>query len=390
MSNNRAPIRILFTIPNFITAGSGQAMWNVVSRLNPDLFSPAICVLKRGGALEAEIEAAGVSILELPFIVPARPLHRLPAAVIRAARRFRPHGFHIWHSYHYGSDYTEPIIARLAGARAWVYTKKNMSWGDRAWHVRTALASRIAAQNTAMLTRFFAAPRVQRKVRMVPRGVDVKKFRPGTPPRLGLREKLGLSASDIVVGCVAHLLPVKGQNILLQAAAKLDGVHLVLAGKRLDESYASALDALCSSLGIADRVHFLGQVNDIAAFHAELDIFVLPTLARFRMEGCPVALLEAMASGLPCIATDIPGSQDIIEAGKSGILVPAEDPSALARALQQLIADPGRRQALGAAARRRIVECYTIEQEVARHEALYLEVLNNSSVVLSGSDLGRG
>jgi len=225
---------------------------------------------------------------------------------------------------------------------------------------------------------------------MVPRGVDVKKFRPGTPPRLGLREKLGLSASDIVVGCVAHLLPVKGQNILLQAAAKLDGVHLVLAGKRLDESYASALDALCSSLGIADRVHFLGQVNDIAAFHAELDIFVLPTLARFRMEGCPVALLEAMASGLPCIATDIPGSQDIIEAGKSGILVPAEDPSALARALQQLIADPGRRQALGAAARRRIVECYTIEQEVARHEALYLEVLNNSSVVLSGSDLGRG
>jgi glycosyltransferase involved in cell wall biosynthesis len=147
---------------------------------------------------------------------------------------------------------------------------------------------------------------------------------------------------------------------------------LVLAGKPGDESYVNRLHLLAQQLNIAQRIHFLGSVENIPALNAEIDIFVFPSR---RMEGCPVALLEAMACGLPCIATNIPGSQDIIEHGASGILVPPEAPDALADALRQLINSASERARLGVAARQRILEHYTIEREVAAHEALYAEIL---------------
>jgi glycosyltransferase involved in cell wall biosynthesis len=126
-------------------------------------------------------------------------------------------------------------------------------------------------------------------------------------------------------------------------------------------------------------VHFLGALADVPALHAELDMFVLPTLGRMRMEGCPVALLEAMACSLPCVATDIPGAQDVIEAGISGLLVPPEEPEALAEAIGSLLQSAELRRRLGDAARKRILARYTIEREVADYEALYSEILNTST-----------
>lgn len=370
-----APIKILYTIPNFITAGSGQALLNIVQRLDRNRFEPAIAVLKSGGRLEGTIRELGIPLYELPFTVAPRPIHSLPLRIWNAARCFRQYHFTLWHSYHYTDDYTEPLIARVAGAKAWVYHKKNMGWGSRAWRVRTMLASRIAAQNTDMLKQFFADPHTKAKVRLLPRGVDVGKFYPQADPRLGIRSRFGLNTATFLVGCVAHLVPVKGHPTLIQAIAKLPNAHLVLAGKPLDETYVNELTKLCADLDIADRVHFLGDVQDIPAFHAELDVFVLPTLARFRMEGCPVALLEAMACGLPCIATDIPGSRDVIQPDVSGLLVAPEDVDGLARLLADLHSTPERRAMLGAAARQRVLDCYTIEREVAAHEALYDELL---------------
>ncbi len=371
------PRRILFTIPNFITAGSGQALLNIVERLDRSRFAPAVCVLKRGGDLASAVEGLGLPLLEAPFMVAPRPLAGLPGRIWEAAEHFRPYGFHLWHSFHYLDDYTEPLIARAAGTRAWVYTKKNMSWGGRGWWARTRLASRVAAQNRAMLDGFFSRPAVRRKVRLIPRGVDAARFRPGILPKLAIRQGLGLDRETVVVGCVAHLVRLKGQRTLIQALARVSDTHLLLAGKPLDAAYAAELRQLCAELRVEERVHFTGHITDVAALHAELDIFVLPTLARAHPggEGCPVALLEAMASGLPCIATDVPGSQDLIEPGRNGLLVPPEDPAALAGAIRELSISAERRRVLGRAARQRILDHYTIEREVARHEALYAEVL---------------
>ncbi|MCC7450188.1 MAG: glycosyltransferase [Anaerolineae bacterium] len=375
-SPSRGTVNILFNIPNFITAGSGLALVEVIRRLNRDRFAPAVCVLKSGGKLEATIQELGIPLYEHPFTVAPRPIATLPMRIWRASRRFRPYHFTIWHSYHYSDDYTEPLMARAAGARAWVYTKKNMGWGSRAWQLRTLLASRIAAQNTTMLERFFAAPRHLAKTRLVPPGVDAEKFRPDVPPRLALRQRFSLATTTCVVGCVANLLPIKGQNFLIQAIAQVPQAVLLLAGRALDETYVAGLRRLCAELHAEDRVCFLDDVHDVPAFNAELDVFAFPSLA--KGEGCPVALLEALACGLPCIATHVPGSKDLITDGENGLLVSPENVQALAAAIRQLQASPQQRHTFGSAARRSILACHTIDHEVAALEALYGELLKDN------------
>lgn len=372
---NKEPISILFTIPNFIQAGSGQALLNIVRRLDRGKFSPAICVLRKGGKLDLEVENLGIPFLETSFTIPAQPYHTLISRAWRIAKIFRPYQFNLWHSFHYLDDYTEPLIAYFAGAKAWIYTKKNMNWYRRAWYLRTIFATRVAVQNHEMMEQFFKRAWARHKARLIPRGVDIQHFRPDVPQRLGLRKKLGISSQLTLICCVAHLVPVKGHHILLQAIRQLSNAALLIAGKSLDQLYADQLVKLKIDLGL-DHVHFLGDVHDVPALLAEVDIFVLPTLGRGRMEGCPVALLEAMACGRACIATDIPGSRDLIEHTKSGWLVPPEDVEAMANALRRLNDSPDLRYTLGKGARKRVVEHFSIEQEVAAHEALYTELFN--------------
>ena len=201
---------------------------------------------------------------------------------------------------------------------------------------------------------------------MAPPGVDIGDYRPRSEPRP--------SEGPLVVGCVAHLLPVKGHPTLIDAVGKCPGMVLKLAGRPLDAEYVGGLKRQIEDLGIEDRVEFLGPVADVPSLHHELDVCVLPTLAEGRMEGCPVALLEAMSSGLPVIATAIPGAKDVIEHGVSGLLVPAKEPERLAEALMELKSEE-RRQCLGAGARERIEQKYSLAHEIATHETVYERLL---------------
>ncbi|MBX2990058.1 MAG: glycosyltransferase [Bacteroidetes bacterium] len=369
-----SPAKILFTIPNFITAGSGRVMLNILERLDRSKFLPSICVLRRGGKLDAEVERLGIPFFELPFTVDVKPYWSLFERSRRAARAFSPYRFDLWHSFHYAGEYTEPIIARLAGAKAWVYTKKAMGWGSRAWKIRSLLATRIVADNSDMLRVMFERPWFARKVRLIHHGIPSAEYAP-TDNRLALRAHLGIGSRQIVVTSVAHLLPVKGHSTLIEALNQMPDAHLLLAGMPLDAEYVQSLHAQVKKYGLEGHVHFLGAVADVPALLSETDIFVLPTWAKWRMEGCPVALLEAMSCGRACIATDIPGSRDLIENGRSGLLVPPENPAALSHALTTLIENPSLRMRLGEAARERVLKHYTIEHEVAAHEQMYSELL---------------
>ncbi len=177
------------------------------------------------------------------------------------------------------------------------------------------------------------------------------------------------------MGCVAHLLPVKGQSTLVQAAAEVPDLQVLLAGRADEGEYAQSIRRQIERLDLLDRVFTVGMREDVDEFLRHLDIFVLPSLGRGRMEGCPVALLEAMSTGLACIATDIPGNRDLIVNDESGLLVPPEDPKSLAAALRRLVASSALRRRLGRAARRRCVEHFSTQQEAERYMALYDEVL---------------
>jgi glycosyltransferase involved in cell wall biosynthesis len=370
------PAKILFTIPNFITAGSGRAMLNIIERLDRARFDPSVAVLRRGGKLDAEVERLGIPLIEHQFTVDARPYHSLLRRARAAAAPLKAHRFALWHSFHYGDDYTEPLIARAAGARGWIYTKKNMNWHARAWHMRSFLARRIAAQNTDMMRDFFAGPIYRGKTRLIPRGVDVTRFSPSVPPRLKLREQLGIPADATVITSVAQLLAVKGHPVLILAAASVKKTHLLLAGGDEKSEYADSLRGQVKRHGVSDRVHFLGKVDDVSALLAETDIFALATRAQGHEEGCPVALLEAMAAGRACIATDVAGSRDLIVNGQSGILVPSGDPLAMGQAIDRFAQNAGERRRFGHAALTRVIEKFTIDHEVRAHEALYAEALH--------------
>ncbi len=369
-------ISILYTMPNFVTAGSGGALANIVRRLPRDRFDVRIAVLKPGGRLFDELPGEGIPVDVCLFKDRARPYAGLPLRIRRAARRLRSLGrFDIVHSWHYGDDYTEPLIARAAGAKAWVYTKKNMNWNGRAWKIRSLLATRIVAQNRDMEERFFAGRIYRRRVVRIPRGVDTRRFAPDPSARAAVRDRFGIPPESFAVACVAQMVPVKGHDVLIEALSHLpESVIVLFAGGPLESDYGSSLKRRAEGANAAGRIRFLGYVRDVPDLLRAVDAAVLPTLEEGRMEGCPVALLEAMSCGLPCIATDIPGSRDIVADGENGRLIPPGEPDALAAALRELLDDPEEARRIGGAARRRVLDRFSIEREVDDHVRLYEEI----------------
>jgi glycosyltransferase involved in cell wall biosynthesis len=169
---------------------------------------------------------------------------------------------------------------------------------------------------------------------------------------------------------VGRLDPFKGGTVIVAAwkrvAQQVRGARLNLVG---DGPERPALEAFAGDLGIADRVVFWGTCQDTVRFYASADVLVLPSLE----EGMPNALLEAMASGLACIASDLPSTRGIVEQGRTGVLVPPNDPTALADAIVRLLNDPGERTRLGLAARAR-VRPWALSGLIATYLAVYREM----------------
>jgi glycosyltransferase involved in cell wall biosynthesis len=368
-----APTPILYTIPNFITAGSGRAMLNIVERLDRNIYAPTICVQKRGGKLEREIERQGIPLLEAPFTTTARPYPTLAYRCWKLAKFFRPHRFKLWHSFHYSDDYTEPLIARFAGCRNWMYTKKNMMWRGRAWKMRTYFARAIAAQNSEMIESFFVSRNARSKARLVPCSVDASTFTPGE--RASMNGASTTFDAAPLIGCVANILPIKGQACLIEALPSIPGARLLLAGPFLDENYRQSLSDRAQELGLNDRVAFLGPVSDVVGFLRSLDVFILPTEP--PGEGCSAALLEAMACGKGCVATSVGGSKDVIEHGASGLLVKPGDVSEIIDAIRRLLDDANLCSSMGVAARLRVEQRYDIWHEVKAYQDIYASLLSS-------------
>ena len=181
----------------------------------------------------------------------------------------------------------------------------------------------------------------------------------------------------LVIGTVGRLSPVKDQTCLLRAVALLRRespalaarVHLVVVG---DGPLCAELQALVHALGLEAITWMPGERDDVPALLAAMDIFVLPSLS----EGVSNTVLEAMAAGLPVIATAVGGNTELVEPGFNGSLVAAGDPGALARALTALLASPTQRRCLGANARERVCRRFDWDNCVAAYLAVYDRVLD--------------
>ncbi|MBN2002307.1 MAG: glycosyltransferase [Anaerolineae bacterium] len=204
---------------------------------------------------------------------------------------------------------------------------------------------------------------VKEKCTIVPLGVDHRRFVPAAQPFNGPPTLL----------FVGRLRYYKGLDTLLHALPDLPGVHFNVVGSG---PMQAEWQKLAETLGVTERVHFLGEVPDadLAAQYHRAHIFVLPSNARSEAFGA--VLLEAMASGLPCVSTELgTGTSWVVQDGVTGCVTPAQDSAAMAAAIHDMLADPERLTAMGTAARARVEAEFTLERLITRVLSVYEEVI---------------
>lgn len=297
------------------------------------------------------------------------------AALRRSIRRQRASVVqcHLLGSAVYGG-----LAARLGGARAVAtfHGHADLPEGDRLRGLRFRILNRTAARVVFVsdhLRQAFlrATPLEPGITTVIPNGVDLSDCRPGAAP--AVRAELGIGPDELVIGAVGNVRTPKGYDDLLHAAAKLtlDGRRwrVVIVGDTSVDPYPR-LERMVKELGLGERVLFTGFRSDVGEVLRSFDLFVLPS----RTEGFSLSTVQAMACGLPVLATRSGGPEEIIQDGVNGMLVPAGDPSALAAGITRLAGDRELSARLGAAAPASARRRFGLQTMLDAYQALYDEL----------------
>ena len=320
-------------------------------------FDPLVIALGHRGTL-----ADGLEALDCPVHSLDTPTGLRPGLVPRLARLFRQLGVDVVHTHD-----DRPLLYGLpaawwAGVRRRVHTHHHgrIPQISRRQSLVIALASRLARPFVCVShdsARHMIAHGVPAsRVTVLHNGIDLARF-PYRGPQ-----------PDGPAVCVARLSPEKDVQNLVRAlphvVAALPDFRLEIAG---DGPCREELVGLIDALRVRDHVRLLGEVRDVPALLARARLFVLPS----QSEGVSLTILEAMARGLPVVATHVGGNPEVVLDGATGRLVPSRDPAALARAVIEVARDPNRARQMGHAGRQRVEAQFDVRQMVARYEALY-------------------
>ncbi len=369
-------MRVLHLITRLPVGGAEKLLVEIVHRLDRSRYDSIVCCIQEKGELAVELEASGVPVL---------CLHRMQSkgfdvgAIVSLVGLLRRNQIGLVHSHLYHANLYGRLAALVAGVPA-VATVHN-TYAQRKLHRRifNNLLSRVSAQVIAvseeirrdLLQYDWIAPD---RIATIPNGIDVGRIETRMT-RQQARERLGIADNELAIGCVGRLEEQKGHRYLLEALAmlnrdrKLAGrFRLVLVG---DGRLQRDLKDRASSLGVSEWTSFLGTRRDIAEILKSLDIFVMPSL----WEGFSVAMLEAMAAGLPVVISDVGGVSQTLGENEYGIKVPAGNAAELASAIRLLAEDPDGRASLGRSARKRVLAKFSIDVMMAALDRVYEEAL---------------
>lgn len=381
---SRPPVHVLHLIPTLERAGAENALARLVRHSDPTRVRHTIVSLTSRGPLAEPVEAAGATVLALNCRGYASTLAALPRLVghVRAA----------------GPDVIQGWMTH-ANILAWVARALGAPAARLAWNLRApgrglihesaltraltraaALASRrvdlMIANSSAAMKDFLGFGYAPREHAVVPNGFDLEAFRPDAAERDRARAALGLSPDAVAFGLVGRFHPVKGHKLFVEAAAEIarsrPRAAFVLVGAGTADS--PELDALLARHGVAGRFHRLGERSDVAQVMQALDVVCAPSF----YEGFPNVVGEAMASGLPCITTDVSDVRDIL--GDAGLIVPVGDTAALSAAMASLADDDRVRRRMGDAARGRVEERYSIGLVADRYQQLYAALVSSPAM----------
>ena len=212
---------------------------------------------------------------------------------------------------------------------------------------------------------------------MIYNGIEVGRFNPDNAVCTAARQKLDLPLETPVIGMVANLVPVKRHDLLLKALMKVrervPDVKCLLIG---DGVLRATLEGMVQQMGLSETVVFLGSRPDVAGLLPALDVFVLSS----DSESFSMAIVEAMASGKPVIATNSGGPGEIVIEGETGFLVPIGQPSSLAEKITLLLQNPTLAHQMGQKARCRAVNCFSLERMISAREMLFSDLLEREGL----------
>jgi glycosyltransferase involved in cell wall biosynthesis len=375
-------LRVAHIITGLEVGGAERMLQKVVAHLDRDAFRSDVISLAPPGPL-ADAVAAVSDRLEFlgmrPRVTDVAKLARLR----RLLREWQPDVVQTW-MYH--ANLAGGLAARLS-VRApviWNIVASGYSYSERR---RAQVVPRIVRLSAAA-SRFIPSRTVycsrraigfhhdlgfsKKGVEFIPTAFDVETFRPDPDARRSVRRELQLDDDARLVGLVARFHPIKNHDLFLTAARAIadqrSDTHFVLCGDGLTPDNAAVMD-IVRRHGVADRCHLLGRRTDMPRITAALDLACSSSFG----EGFPNTLGEAMACGVPCVATDVGDSAYLID--DTGMVVPRDDASAFANACLELLGDPARRTRLGAAARQRIEEQFEIGAIARQYERLYRDAV---------------
>jgi glycosyltransferase involved in cell wall biosynthesis len=372
--------RIVHIITGLPTGGTQSMLLRLLSRMDPDVWNPTVISLRDKGVIGDKLEAAGVPVRALGMREHPADL----GAVARLARWLRELRPAIVQTWLYHADLFGGLAARWAGGFPVIWNIRQSTLDPHIDRSRTIWIARLCARLSRRLPkRIICCSETARRVHadlgydadrmvVIPNGFDVDAFQPDLFARTSVRRELDLAPDTLLIGHVARFHPAKDHENLVEAARLLGeprpGVHFLLCGEGVDERN-EALRGWLDRSGIRNRFHLLGPRADIERILASLDIASLSSAE----EGFPNVIGEAMACGVPCVATDVGECAEIV--GNTGRVIPRRAPGALAGAWRQLIeAGPDARRGLGTEARARIEARFALPSMVTSYGALYKQV----------------
>lgn len=350
--------------------GTEKLVLDLAKRLHADI-PMAVCCLDQKGAWAQELEAASISVSEL-----RRPQGFTPSLGRTIAHLARATGARVLHCHHY-SPFVYGCVARVWSPRTRLVFTEHGRLSDAPPSAKRRAAnlllsrvpSRVFAVSAELRQHIVAEGFPERRVDVIYNGID-----PGVLPTLAcrqaIRDRLNVAATELVVGSVARLSPVKDLGVLIRSIALLNerrSATLVLIG---DGEERDALTAIARDTGMSERVRFLGHRDDARTWLSGFDVYVNSSIS----EGISLTILEAMAAGLPVVATRVGGTPEIVNE-TCGTLVPPREPAAIADALLQLADRPDRRSDLGSAARHRVEDVFALDRMVADYRDVYRQLL---------------
>lgn len=370
--------RVLHVIYSLNRGGAERVIETQVLATNRRDWEILVCSITGGGDLIDRIANAGARV----FLLRKRRRGDVTAAT-KIANLINVEKVDLLHLHNSPGMFWGTLGAMLSGRRVPIVRTEHNPYSPRelprlfrmVYPRFTARAHRVICVSGVVRNSFAEAyPALADRFIEIPNGIRLQDYEK-LPPRHECRAQFHLAAGERLIGTVGRMVPVKNHKLLIEAFARVretvPDVNLAIIG---EGELRQKLADYAADLGVSEYVSLVKESRQIDYFYGALDVFVLSS----DSEGMPLTLLEALASGVPAVATEVGGIPEVIESGVTGYLVPKGSAAFLAKRIVELLTDPAKAQALALAGRAMVHERFPAEKMVRAYEALYEEALTRA------------